>query len=166
MTMSNVKSMTIAAALLLLVGCTDRAKGDQVGTLNSLLRGELAAVETYRQAMAKVKDDPSATELARIQAEHQAAVDKLTRMIQDKGGTPSTDSKVWGDFAKAVEGAAKVFGNDAALSALKQGEQHGIDEYEEALRNESIDASFRATIREDLLPKQREHLRTLDNLKK
>src|SRR2546430_5979518 len=44
-----------------------------VGTLNSLLRGELAATETYQQALAKVGNDPKAADLRRIHVEHRTA---------------------------------------------------------------------------------------------
>ena len=50
---------------------------DMHETLNGLLRGELAATETYQQALAKVGDDPRAAELRRIHDEHRAAANTL-----------------------------------------------------------------------------------------
>ena len=46
---------------------------DQIDTLNQLLRGELAATETYQQAMAKVGSEPGAAELRQIHDEHRDA---------------------------------------------------------------------------------------------
>ena len=106
---------------------------DGVGTLNSLLRGELAATETYQQALAKVGNDPKAAELRRIHVEHRTAANTLRQHIHGHGGKPDQDSGVWGAFAKAIEGAATIFGNKAALKALKEGEERGIKDYDEGV---------------------------------
>ena len=42
--------------------------------INGLCQDELAAVETYRQALDKVGEEPEADELRRIEAEHEEAV--------------------------------------------------------------------------------------------
>src|SRR5688572_24562249 len=104
-----------------------------IDTLNSLLRGELAAVETYQQALAKLGDTKGAAELRRVHAEHRAAADALRQHVHQHGGQPAQGSGAWGAFAKAIEGTAKLFGNDAALKALKEGEEHGLKEYQRAL---------------------------------
>jgi len=44
-----------------------------VDTLNKLLRGEIAATETYQQALAKVGTEPGADALRRIHDEHREA---------------------------------------------------------------------------------------------
>ena len=44
-----------------------------ISALNSLLRGELAATETYQQALAKVDDQPGTQDLRKIHAEHREA---------------------------------------------------------------------------------------------
>src|SRR5690242_15871808 len=94
-------------------------------TLNGLLRGELSATETYQQALAKVGDEAGAEQLRRIHREHREAANTLRQHVHMYGGKPDQDSGAWGAFAKAVEGAAKLFGNDAALKALKEGEEKG-----------------------------------------
>src|SRR5207249_3419921 len=84
-------------------------------TLNSLLRGELAATETYQQAMAKVHDEPGAADLRRIHLEHREAANTLRQHVRRHGGEPDHGSGAWGYFAKAFEGSAKLLGNAAAL---------------------------------------------------
>src|SRR5436305_622331 len=91
-------------------------------TLNSLLRGELSATETYQQALAKVGTEPGAAELRQIHDEHREAANTLRIHVHQHDGKPDQGSGAWGAFAKAVEGTAKVFGNTAALKALKEGE--------------------------------------------
>ena len=132
--------------------------------LNSLLRGELSAVETYDQAMTKFDGQPTQTDLRRIREQHAAAAATLRQKVTHFGGKPSESSGAWGAFATAVTGAAKVFGPATALSALKQGEEHGIGEYEDALTNEQIDPGCKDVIRSQLLPECRRHVDTLDRL--
>jgi uncharacterized protein (TIGR02284 family) len=132
--------------------------------LNRLLRGELAAVETYQQALEKMKDAPEATELHALLADHQNAVQVLRKHIAERGGTPVDSSGAWGTWAKFIEGAAIRLGNTAALEALRQGEQHGIKEYERALEDDDLDSSCRGLIRDRLLPQARSHIPVLDRL--
>jgi hypothetical protein len=130
--------------------------------LNSLLRGELAAVETYQQALTKVSTEPGAFELRNLEREHRQAAELLRQHIVQRGGRPAEDSGVWGTWARAVEGTAKLFGNAAALRALREGEEHGVGSYESALQNDTLDGDSKELIRSTLLPRTRAHLPTLD----
>src|SRR5947207_14550642 len=120
--------------------------------LNALLRGELAATETYQQARAKVTNEPGATELRRVHDDHREAANTLREHIHQHGGKPDQGSGVWGTFAKAWEGTAKLFGNTAALTALKQGEERGLSDYEAALKDEHLAQDCKELIRNTLLP--------------
>jgi len=135
-----------------------------VDTLNSLLRGELAATETYQQAMAKIGNETGAADLRRIHVEHRETANNLRQLVHRFGGKPDQDSGVWGTFAKAIEGTAKVFGNTAALKALKEGEEHGINSYESALEDDDLAAEIRDLISRTLLPQTRQHVAVLDRL--
>jgi demethoxyubiquinone hydroxylase (CLK1/Coq7/Cat5 family) len=131
--------------------------------LNSLLRGELAAVETYQQALGKASNEPGAVDLRQIEAEHREAAELLREYLVQRGGRPATDSGAWGTWARAVEGAAQLFGgNAAALRALKEGEEHGVSSYESALQDPNLDAESKELITATLLPRTRAHIPTLD----
>ncbi len=132
--------------------------------LNKLLRGEIAAVETYRQAITKFAGQPEASALERISDDHIDACNRLRRHVRDVGGEPDTHSGAWGRFAKAVEGTAKAFGKAAALKALKEGEEQGVSDFESALKDNSLDAESRTLIQGTLLPNCRQHISTLDRL--
>ena len=134
-----------------------------VETLNELLRGEMAAIETYRQALEAVEDGEPAEALRALRLHHRDAADLLWHHVEAHGGQPSEGSGPWGTFAKAVEGTARLLGNRAAIKALKEGEEHGLEKYEEALRAE-LPLDCELLIRERLLPRQREHLPVLDRL--
>jgi uncharacterized protein (TIGR02284 family) len=137
---------------------------DHCDSLNSLLRGELSATETYQQAMAKVSDGPGSAELRQIRDEHRTAANAIRQHIHELGGQPDQDSGAWGMWAKTVEGASKLFGDTAALKALKQGEEHGIHAYERVLQDDSVPGICKSVIRDTLLPQSRAHVETLDRL--
>jgi uncharacterized protein (TIGR02284 family) len=130
--------------------------------LNRLLRGELAATETYQQALSKAGNEPRAVELHRIRDEHRAAANELRQHIHGHGGKPDQGSGSWGAWAKTVEGAAKIFGNAAAVKALKEGEEHGVKDYEDALTDANLPADCKELIRNRLLPQTRSHIPVLD----
>jgi uncharacterized protein (TIGR02284 family) len=135
-----------------------------VDALNSLLRGEASAVETYNQAIAKFETESIATNLHRIRDEHQAAAVALREQVVRAGGTPANGSGAWGAFATAVSEAAEAVRPATVLAALKQGEQHGSNDYESALADPDLDPGCKDLIRSDLLPKSRAHVANLDRL--
>ncbi len=135
-----------------------------IEVLDSLLRGELSAVETYSQAIHKFPASSAQAQLEEMRTEHLDSVEILRELISELGGDPSTDSGAWGSLAKTVEGVAAVFGDSLAISALKQGEEHGIGEYEDALADKGLDPDVREVIRDQLLPPLRDHVLDLESL--
>src|SRR5205807_4338157 len=107
---------------------------------------------------------PDAAELREIAEDHREAAGSLRRHVTAAPGRPEAGAGAWGAFAKAVEGAAQLFGNAAALQALREGEERGVSDYENALKDETLDAASRALIATTLLPRTRNHVRTLDRL--
>ena len=132
--------------------------------LNSLLRGEISAVETYKLAIEKVVEEhvSDATQLRAIAQEHGEHAQRLREEIRRLGGEPVDSSGAWGVYAKTIEATAKLFGDTSALKALKEGEEHGLKDYREAL--DDVDGSSRRLISEVLLPAQQRHITTLDGL--
>jgi len=167
--LSLALASSVAFSALAVSGCgQDTGSSKQaklpkaVDRLNSLSRGELSALETYRQAIAK--DGSASAELGNLRREHEEANAQLAARIRALGGTPPTDSGAWGDFAKAIEGTAKVFGNDSAMQALRAGEAQGTRSYESALEDSDLDAASKTLIRDTLLPRQRGHGAVLQRL--
>ena len=137
-----------------------------IDVCNSLLRGELSAIETYTQAIARFEGDPENAALEDIRFDHEASASRLRDHLAEMGAEASTDSGVWGDFAKAVEGTAKLLGESPALMVLEKGEEHGIDEYEKALRNPGVMEEIKAVIRSYLLPPLSGHIAALKRMRK
>jgi uncharacterized protein (TIGR02284 family) len=138
-----------------------------VRQLNSLLRGEIAACETYRQAIDTVGDGGRTTAngvdlLREIEGEHGRAAAALRDRIRQLGGEPSESSGAWGAWAQIVQGTANLFGDTSALKTLKEGEEHGLKDYEEAV--DDLDAASRTLIAGELIPRQQRHVGLIDQL--
>lgn len=135
-----------------------------VDTLNSFLRGEISAVETYRQALEKVTQQQLRTPLQECMQSHAQRVTLLTEQVRTLGGAPATGSGVWGAFAKAVEGGAKTFGDKAAIAALEEGEDHGRNDYRRDM--DKLDTSSRQVVQSRVVPEQERTHNTMSSLKK
>jgi uncharacterized protein (TIGR02284 family) len=134
-----------------------------IETLNKFLRGELSAVETYDQALDRLRTSSFAADLAECRRSHQERVDLLRQQVVRLGGKPSDSSGVWGGFARLVEGSAKLFGEKAALAALEEGEDHGLRLYRNELNR--LDAVTRDLIERSLLPAQQRSHQVMSTLK-
>jgi uncharacterized protein (TIGR02284 family) len=140
------------------------AREQSVDVLNSFLRGEISAVETYRQALEKVEKPLIRTQLQDCMQSHAQRVTVLSEQIRTLGGTPSTSSGVWGAFAKAIEGGAKTFGEKVAIAALEEGEDHGRNDYRRDL--EKLDVATRQVVQTRVVPEQQRTHDAMSALKK
>jgi hypothetical protein len=136
---------------------------DIVGHLNSLLRGEISAVETYRTALASVKVPTASTELTECMHSHERRVMKLRNRIVELGGTPVESSGVWGTFAKLVQESADVLGARLAIAALEEGEDRGVADYRKAMPD--LDEQSRDLLEQELLPAQMRTRRAMSSLR-
>jgi hypothetical protein len=133
-----------------------------VEQLNGFLRGEMSAVETYQLALEKIDHISTVRdELLLNLKSHQDRVMVLQDAIRMCGGDPVTSSGPWGTFAKVVEKSAKVLGEKAAISALEEGEDHGLKEY----RKDIDDVEARRIVNSELLPEQQQTHERLSALK-
>jgi uncharacterized protein (TIGR02284 family) len=137
---------------------------DTVSALNSFLRGEISAVETYRQAIEKLHDKPEASTLRECLTSHQQRVSLLQSEIQKRGGEPAQGSGVWGAFAQLTEGGAKLFGAKAAIAALEEGEDHGRDDYKRDVAK--LEPEVKAFAQQQLIPEQLRTHQAMSTLKK
>jgi uncharacterized protein (TIGR02284 family) len=135
-----------------------------VDVLNSFLRGEISAVETYRQALEKVKEAQITSQLQTCMQSHSKRVSALSEQIRSLGGSPETKSGVWGSFAKAVEAGAKTFGEKTAVAALEEGEDHGRNDYRRDI--DKLDGAARQFVQSTLIPEQQRTHDAMSALKK
>ena len=140
-------------------------KSAAMGTqLDDLIRGEMSAVRVYDQVLEKVTNTAEVTKLKAIRMDHQNAVATLKRYASSDVREDTQTVGPWGTFTKAWTGTAKLMGNETAIKALAQGEEHGISEYKEALNDDAVSKDLKNLIKTNLLPKQEAHLKSLNAL--
>jgi hypothetical protein len=127
-------------------------------TLNSFLRGEMAAVETYRRALTRLGDRGEAGELRACLDSHQRRVEMLRDRVEDLGGVPADEPGPWGAFARLYEGS-EPGDEDATIAALEEGEDSGLKLYLDDVCK--LDADSRRIVAREILPEQ---VRTHDYL--
>jgi uncharacterized protein (TIGR02284 family) len=135
-----------------------------VETLNTFLRGEISAVETYRQAIDHVSDDRIRSQLEDCLHDHEHRVEALRERIEKLGGNPSGGSGLWGTFAKLVQAGADTLGEKAAIQALEEGEDHGLSDYQRDM--DKTHGEARRFVRMELLPAQKRTHEQLSRLKR
>lgn len=138
--------------------------GVVVNRLNSLLRGEISAAETYRNVLVKAASDPDDGKvtglLQGIQSEHVRVSQLLRERIIELGGEPADSSGAWGVWAQAVQGTMTLLGGEGGgLRALREGEEHGMNDYENSLNE--LDATTAQMVQNQLLPAQARHIEML-----
>ncbi len=128
--------------------------------LNDLLKDELAAVETYNQALGKLSAELTArVDLEQCLASHGERARRLEEIIRGLGGNPTKRSGLWGTLAKLIQGGAQILGSKAAIAALEEGEDHWLRDYQDSLGK--LDPATARSVRDELLPAQ---LRTHDTM--
>ena len=141
----------------------EQTQSKSVDVLNSFLRGEISAVETYRQALDKITGG-TRTNLQECLRSHEQRVNLLRERIRSIGGEPAQGSGAWGAFTKLVEGGAKALGEKAAIAALEEGEDHGRNDYQREL--DKLDLDSRQLVEHQVLPEQLRTHRVLSDMKK
>lgn len=135
-----------------------------IDQLNSFLRGELSAAETYRQALEKLSSSPHRSTLDQVRRSHKDRASLLAQEVQRLGGTPAESSGAWGGFNKLLTKGAALVGEKAAIAVLEQGEDHGRDDYQRDLKD--IDPTAQRLVQDTLLPEQLRTHDTMSALKK
>ena len=142
-------------------------KNAVVDDLNGLLRSELSAIETYRQALEKNRNEYGADtryqQLTQMMRDHEQAASQLRELVQRMGGVAANDSGAWGTWSKTVMGAAKLLGDKSALKALKEGEESGIKDYRSAMRDGTPPPELQQVFT-TIVSREEEHVRQLDRL--
>jgi hypothetical protein len=129
--------------------------------LNSFLRGEISAVESYEKALTDF--DQSHPEAEQALASHRTRVAELQAHIRSVGGDPDDSSGAWGAFATTVQTLANKLGDKEAVSQLEDGEQHGLNDY---LRDtEKLDDCCQDFMASRIIPEQQRSTAAMTELK-
>lgn len=131
--------------------------------LQSLLSGEVAAAETYTQAIDKLPAQHQPL-LRTLCQEHGDAIKFFHKELSKRGVEPKTTSGMWGQFVKILEGSALMVSNKLALQALHAGEKRGLAGYQHAVRNVNLPSQCRIHIDGELVPAQKRHVDSLEQV--
>ncbi len=124
----------------------------EIDQLNSFLRGEISAVETYRQVLERLFSLPEAVELRDCMRSHEHRVMRLREEVQRRGAMPAETSGPWGALVKVIEGGATALGAKTAIAVLEEGEDHGRNDYQRDIS--SLGREARILVEQYLLPEQ------------
>ena len=130
--------------------------------LNALLKNELSAIETYKQALSKFEDKRGAEILKRCQQSHVDRADKLRTAITRLEGKPAEDIGLGGKFGKLVMAGAQKMGDQAIVIALQADEGEWTADYE--WRLVSMHGDHRPMVKDELCPQQKETEEKLSEL--
>ncbi|MBX3075675.1 DUF2383 domain-containing protein [Candidatus Obscuribacterales bacterium] len=119
---------------------------------NSLLAGEISAVETYDLALKRDFSADLVDMLMRCRDSHSARVDKLVNCVLGSGGTPDESGGAFGAFAQVVQNSQSSAHD--ALSQLELFEAERLVQYENA--RSFVPEEVKQVIDTDLLPMQHE----------
>ena len=128
-----------------------------IDRLRELLRGEVSAVDTYELALRWTRDPALRRVLWELQGEHDERVRLLRSKLHELAAEPGDGSGGWGAFAELVQASADLLGDTTAVSALLEGEEHGLRLYQKAV--DEGEPVVRDLVRTVLLPAQ---LRTVE----
>src|SRR4051812_49791204 len=131
-----------------------------INQLNSFLRGELSAAETYRLALERLEQSEHRPTLIQCSRSHEERARLLTEAVLGRGGDPAESSGAWGSLVRLLERSAAAISESAAVALLEEGEDHGRDDYLRDL--EKLEPSARQLVEFAILPEQR---RTHDTIK-
>lgn len=136
---------------------------DKTNYLNKILRGEISAVEAYEQAIPTFEKERDKFLLSEIKNDHVRNIGILKALVEHSLSEPDENSGPWGTVVTTIMGAAKLVSNTATLKVLQEGEEHGLKEYQEALKF-SLTTEEYETIALDFMPTTKRHIASLDRL--
>jgi hypothetical protein len=135
-----------------------------IDILNSFLRDELAAVETYDEALRGRSAFSGKTELSLCQRSHEVRADILRDKIISLGGHAAATSGLTGAWSKLVEAGAVAIGGEMAVRALERGEDNVLHDYWRGIPD--VDPEVRAFLQRMILPEEEYTHRTMSDLRR
>lgn len=121
-----------------------------VDMLNQLIELDFDAIEAYRTAVARMKDDGDRRQLALFMADHERHTRELTAMVQQLGEVPSA-----GPDMKKLLTSGKVFlgsfiSDAAVLFAMRTNEDDTNKAYERAVSRRDLSKEMREILERSL----------------
>lgn len=150
--------------LLLALSLVAHAEVPQPTKLDDLIRGEMAAVQSYDVAIDDIKDTWVKRKLTRIRDQHRSAVKVLKNYASTNVKANTLSAGPWGAFSKAVVKGAALKDERQILKALEAGETHRKNKYEEAAKDATLRPDLRLRFRQQFINEQADHIKELNSL--
>ncbi len=138
-------------------------KDTAIKELNTVLKGELMAAESYEMFISNVDDQRIKEHFERFRADHKEHAELLSERISSLGADPDKGTGIPGMFSQLkleIETNGKDSGD--VLRRAYYGEDKGVKKAEEIVKGD-LDAES-ADLISNILSKDREHLNTMVNI--
>lgn len=132
--------------------------------INKVLRGELAAIEAYEKVLEKFAGDPIVNNIIDLKLSHQATVRSLQERVIVSGDLPAESPGAWGTFVSTVVSTASALGDTLTLTAMIEGEEHGLTQYENLAGSEDLSMIDKNLIVHELIPRQKQNILSLKSM--
>lgn len=136
----------------------------EIAELNTLLKGEHMAIDSYEKFIEKVQDQNIKNEFQKIQQNHGQHATRLTEQIQNLGGRPSKgvgiNSKIAQSFTQVKD--LKKHSDLFYVKDAYNGENMGIKSASEMIKGDLAGESLQ--IVENVLNEDKNHLNKLHDL--
>lgn len=124
---------------------------NDIKELNTALKGEHMAIESFDYYIQDAKDEDTRKSLMDMQQQHKFHAMQLSERIQHLGGNPVNSSGVTGVMAELKNKVTpKKYVDNNMIKSIVQGEELGIQAYGEIMANMS-DASNQKLTEEMLI---------------
>ena len=124
---------------------------NDIKELNTALKGEHMAIESFDYYIQDAKDEDTKKSLMDIQQQHKFHAMQLSERIQHLGGNPVNSSGVTGVMAELKNKVTpKKYVDNNMIKSIVQGEELGIQAYGDIMANMS-DASNQKLTEEMLI---------------
>lgn len=139
-------------------------KTPEIRDLEKIMQVETSAVEAYKQVIYKYPAYEHKHDLKSILADHENAVEFWRTQLRSKAATIEESSGPWSVVIDTFGDFDKLHADSATLKALKEGEEHGLNIYEDLLRDDKVNFQSHSFIKNICLDQQIKHIAVLDGL--
>jgi rubrerythrin len=109
---------------------------NDIKELNTALKGEHMAIESFDYYIQDAKDEDTKKKLMDMQQQHQFHAIQLSERIQQLGGNPINSSGITGVMAEIKNKVTpKKYVDNSMIKSIVQGEELGIQAYGEIMAN-------------------------------
>ncbi|MCR9204888.1 MAG: DUF2383 domain-containing protein [Halobacteriovoraceae bacterium] len=134
--------------------------------ISEVLIGERSAVEAYENIAEDFPAGAAATRISEMKRNHQEALEFWKKQADREHLDSTSKSGIWGTVVNTVMNVSKKFSEEAALTALKTGEEQGLKYYQNLLSNSDLSPFQKEQIKNKFIPEHQAHIVTLKSLTK